>query len=113
MNIKITEDSLTFKISEAELNILLAGLPLERKIKIGSDDFTMAVTPCSSESALTPVLNRAEASLSLHIGMMDVQKLSVMGKNRDGLSAQADGLNVYLQVDVRKDSREKVKNNAS
>ena len=40
--------------------------------------------------------------------MNAIQKLKDMGKSRDGLSAHIGGIDVFLQVDVRKDSRQKI-----
>ncbi len=120
MNVKIAEDSLTFKISEEELKILLSGTALEKKVMIGHNAFTMAVDPLPHESfddaqekPLKLILDRKESCLLLCTSMDDIQKLSDMGKSRDGLSAHIDGLDVFLQVDVRKDSRGKIKHDAS
>ena len=120
MNVKIAEDSLTFKISEDELNTLLAGTALEKEIIIGGNAFTIAVDPLHHENAddageisLALTLACEKSCLRLCASMNDIKKLSDMGKNRDGLSARIDGLAVSLQVDMRKDSRGKIKHDAS
>ncbi len=116
MNVKITEESVIFKITEEELNRLLGGNILEKKIPMGSSAFTMAVHPrfdeChenSQRDSLELIWVEAESYLALRTTMGDVQKLSAMGKSRDGLSAYVNGLHISLQVDVRKDSRDLLK----
>lgn len=115
MNVKIAETSITFKISEEELNLLLTGLALENRIFIGNHDFTMVIDPNPGKHLHNPVgmplhivLDPAKSRLTLYATMTEIMKLSDMGKSRDGLSANIDGLDVLLQVDIRKDKREKI-----
>ena len=114
MNIKISEDSVTFKITEEEMKHLLTGSALEKKTLIGKSDFVMVINPNPheyfedfKESPLKLILDRAESCLMLCTTVEEIKKLSKMGKSREGISAHIDGINVYLQVDVRKDSRSK------
>jgi hypothetical protein len=114
MNVKITESSVTFKITEQELSHLLTGEALEKKTRIGQSDFVMVIDPNPQqfyddfkERPLKLILDRAESCLMLCTTMEEIKKLSDMGKSRDGLSAHISGLDVLLQVDVRNDSRPK------
>ncbi len=114
MNVKITESSVTFKITEQELSHLLTGEALEKKTRIGQSDFVMVIDPNPQqfyddfkERPLKLILDRAESCLMLCTTMEEIKKLSDMGKSRDGLSAHISGLDVFLQVDVRNDSRPK------
>lgn len=114
MNVKISENAVTFKITEDELNFLLTGKSLEKKILIGKNDFVMVIDPhppeyCADfkEAPLKLILDRAESCLILFTTMDEIRKLADMGKSRDGLSAHVGGLDILLQVDVRHDSREK------
>lgn len=112
MNVKISQDSVTFKISEDELHLLMRGRALEQKTLMGSGEFVMVIDPNPQEfyedfreRPLKLILDRAESRLMLCTTMDEIQKLSDMGKSRDGLSAHIGGIDVFLQVDVRQDSR--------
>lgn len=112
MNVKISESSVTFKITEKELNCLLTGTALEQKVLIGCNDFVMVIDPKPQEYfedfkevPLKLILDRSESCLMLCTTMDEVGKLSDMGRSRDGLSARAGNLDIFLQVDIRKDSR--------
>lgn len=113
MNVKITGNSVTFKITEEELNTLLSGASLEEELAIGTNRFLMGVSTAhyiSSGISQTHLDLSSDDTLSrfiLHTGMDEIEKLSGMGKNRDGLSVRSGNLDVSLQVDIRKDSRER------
>ena len=114
MNVKIGEDSVTFKITEEELNILLSGRALEKKIMLGRGTFVVVIDPDPEpffeDAAAHPlklIHDKFETCLMFCTSKDNVQKLFDMGKNRDGLSCRADGMDVFLQVDVRGDSRAK------
>lgn len=114
MNVKISETSVTFKITEKELNHLLTGATLEQKVPIGGCDFVMLIDPAFpghlediEKSSLRIVFDKSEPRLKLCTTMDEIGKLVDMGRNRDGLSARADNLDIFLQVDIRKDSRER------
>jgi hypothetical protein len=112
MNVKISEDSVTFKITEEEMKHLLTGSALEKKILIGQSDFVMVIDPNPheyfedfKEAPLKLILDRAESCLMLCTTIDEIRKLSEIGRSREGLSAHIGGIDVFLQVDVRKDSR--------
>ena len=114
MNVKIAENAVTFKITEAELAGLLSGDILQKTVMIGASGFTMAIDPVSGiqaadggQASLTVVLDRAKARLTLYTSGRHVKKLADMGKSREGLSARCGELDVFLQVDIRNDSRPK------
>ncbi|TAH37521.1 MAG: hypothetical protein EYC62_01150 [Alphaproteobacteria bacterium] len=113
VKIKITENSVTFKITGDELNHLLKGVALEKKVLIGQSNFVMAIDPNPQnsedlgEGSFKLTLDITEQRLMLRTTMKEIQKLSNMGKSREGLSAHVAGLDVFLQVDVRKDNRPK------
>jgi hypothetical protein len=112
MNVKISESAVTFKITEEELNYLLTGSALEQEILIGGNNFVMSIDPNPQEYfedfkevPLKLILDRSESCLMLCTTMDEIEKLSDMGKSRDGLSAHTGNLDIFLQVDIRKDSR--------
>lgn len=105
MNVKIAEESVTFKIREEEMNHLLSGTPLEKTIMIGGAAFSMFIIPRPGSAALALSGASAESRLTLHIAPDDIRRLHDMGKNKDGLSFRVDGIDIFLQVDMRQDSR--------
>lgn len=114
MNVKISEDSVTFKITEEELRTLLSGRMLEKKMMLGRGTFVVVIDPDpepffedAADHPLKLIHDKFETCLMLCTSKDNVQKLFDMGKCRDGLSCRADGMEVFLQVDVRGDSRAK------
>lgn len=112
MNVKITEKSVTFKITEEEMAQLLSGHALMQKVSIGRSNFSMKIDPNTGdlfeefkEASLKVIFDQANSCLMLCTTRTEIQKLSDMGRSRDGLSARTGGLNIHLQVDLRADSR--------
>ena len=117
MNVKITEKSIIFKVTEDELKILVTGQALERATPIGGRSFAMVIDPDpvpyfegSTPDPLQLILDRDEACLIYCTSKDQIQKLVDMGKRKEGLMIHTDnGLKVFLQVDVRADSRPRKK----
>ena len=112
MNVKITETSVTFKISEAELHELATGVPLERTVSIGGTCLDMVIDSDSStyfdEHESTPlkvILDKKESCLMLCTSKRQIQSLMAMGRSKEGIFAHVDGMDVFLQVDLRSDPR--------
>lgn len=112
MNIKITEKSVTFKITEEELNVLSAGQTLEKSVSICGNDFAMVIDPNPSDyferfenTTLKLILDKDESCLMLCTSKAQIQKLVNMGRSKEGLCAHVDDLDVFLQVDLKADSR--------
>lgn len=115
MNVKISEDSVTFKISEEELNTLLSGKALEKQMMLGRGAFVVVIDPDPElffddaiEHPLKLIQDKFETCLMLCTSKESIQKLFDMGKSRDGLACRADGMDVFLQVDMRGDSRNRI-----
>ena len=105
MNVKITEKSVTFKITEEELNILNTGQSIENNVPIGGNDFAMIIDPNPAEyfedfekAPLKLILDRDESCLMLCTSKAQIQELVDMGRNKEGLCAHVKGLDVFLQV---------------
>lgn len=116
MNVKITEKSVTFKITEDELNILSTGQPIEKSVPIGGNDFAMVIDPDPAEyfedfkeAPLKLILDKDESCLMLCTSKDQIQKLIDMGRSKEGLCAHVNGLDVFLQVDLKADSRPRQK----
>lgn len=110
MKIKLSDQSITFKITEDEMNRLLSDFPLETAIAAGPNKIRVSLEPDAPEGsapALDIVPDPSGAKLVLHLHRSDILKLSVMGKDKNGLSIKTGGLDISVQVDVRADSRRK------
>lgn len=112
MNVRITEESVTFKITEEELNILSTGQSIEKTVPIGGNDFAMVIDPDPTEyfadfekAPLKLILDRDESCLMLCTSKDQIQRLVDMGRSKEGLRAHVKGLDVFLQVDLKADSR--------
>jgi hypothetical protein len=104
MNVKITEGSVTFQISQGDLQHLLSGVAIEKKVMIGHSDFVMVIDPdpeaffedCK-QAPLKLILGRDESCLMLCTTVDDIEKLSHM-PDHAGLKAHVAGLDVFLQI---------------
>ena len=105
MNVKISEEAITFKVTEEEMKTLLSGSVLKSDVRIGPDRFTIKIDPTEESDDIPPVLHPIlqERALVLKTTAQTVQDLSALGKNKEGLSSiSTNGMKVVLQVDVRK-----------
>lgn len=96
MRLRIENNWLGIKITEAELNQLIDGQPLSINALL-----KVNLAPVNGPSKLL----LKENVLDFSIGTEDLNALMAMGKNRAGLSLQFDELVALLQVDIRSDSR--------
>lgn len=117
MKVKISEETVVFKLAEVEMERLLADQFLETKINIGQGHFCIAIDlnahkefPDYKESLLRLLPDRSETCLMLYTTPEEIKKLADMGKDRDGLSFRSGDIECRLQVDVRNDSRSRKKN---
>lgn len=117
MKVKISEETVVFKLTEVEMERLLADQFLETKINIGQGHFYIAIDlnahkefPDYKESPLRLLPDRSETCLMLYTTPEEIKKLADMGKDRDGLSFRSGDIECRLQVDVRNDSRSRKKN---
>ena len=114
MKAKISEDSITFKISEEELSKLLSDSYLETRTVIAKSNLRLVIDLKAhgllddfKEIDLLLIPDRAESCIMLRMTHAEVRKLRDMGRDKSGLSMKIDDLDVCLQVDVRGDSRAK------
>ncbi|MCF6344025.1 MAG: hypothetical protein L3J15_05020 [Devosiaceae bacterium] len=108
MKVRIEEDNIIYKISQAELDALLDGQDLQVKLKLLDKSFIAAIKGQLSDSFMQSelVLGEDEVNLNLLISQEKVQELSDLGRNKAGLSFNVDELNISLQVDLRSDNRQ-------
>ncbi len=103
MNVKIEEQHLRFKISEEELTTLLAGHCLHVKTGLLDKALVVTVNPQGRGKNMEPklVLDQKDAYLNLLVPPSCVQKLFDLGKNRDGLVQEINGVSITFQVDMK------------
>lgn len=102
MNVKIKEQNLRFKISEEELTNLLDGRPIHTKTTLFDKTLVVSLNPNGRGESMEPklVLDQSEAYLNLCVPPADIQALFDLGKNRDGLRQEINGVSITLQVDM-------------
>ena len=112
MKAKIDEKSITFKMTEDEMNLLLANFSLETKISIGPNNLCLAIDlhrkisdDCDLPLRFFP--DKSISYLTLNTTPDEIRKLSDMGRNRQGLLMKMGDLDICLQVDIRSDNRPK------
>lgn len=110
MNVKIEDRNLRFKITEDELNKLIAGQCLHLKTPILTKTLVVTINPQGRGDAMEArlTMDGSEVYLNLLIPSSKVRDLSDMGRSRAGLQQQAGDLSISLQVDLRADSRKAV-----
>jgi len=94
------------------MRLLQGGEILGRNVQIGGSNFSMTIDPNpiqpivdSGKAGLQLILGRSEPHLTLCATPVAIQRLSDIGKSKEGISAHVDGLDIFLQIDVRTDSR--------
>ena len=102
MNVRIKDQNLRFKITKEELSALLAGHLVHAKIEFLNKTLVTNINPAarSEEMEVKLVLNENEAYLNLLVSIGQLQMLSNMGANRDGLKQKTNKLSITLQVDM-------------
>lgn len=106
MNIRIENQNARFKITEIELKTLLNGDTLSAEL----NSMMVVVIDPSGEGEnmrVEHIIDNGLAQLTLIISKQKLTDLAGMGKSRDGISVEQNGLLISLQVDVRKNIREK------
>jgi hypothetical protein len=122
MNVKISEQSITFKLTEEEMRSLLAATPQDMTFDSGQGCLRAALVPFGDEEEdrsdglhpLPPLSLRIEpgpqgTNLVMHISRQAVESLADMGKSKDGISARQGGISLKVQVDMRHDTRPRKK----
>lgn len=109
MNVKFSNQNLLFKINEHELEGLLKKEKIATQVDFGSSNFICEICPQNhiEEAAVGLCLDRSESYLYLNLPMTDIQKLSDLGRNREGIYLSPAGLHIIVQVDIRTDKRSK------
>lgn len=107
MNIKIGNRSLTYKITEKELDWLLQNNAIEAEIVISAAKllFTVAYSSEDTDTRLGSTAENSGQHISLFVPRSEFKKLLDIGKDRDGLIYHLKDVEVILQVDVRGDKR--------
>jgi len=102
MNVRIKNQNIRFKITKEELSMLLEGHIIHTKVELLDKTLVISINPTGSGKVMEPklVLDQSEAYLNLLVSSAQLQTLSDMGVNRDGLKQKTSNLSITLQVDM-------------
>lgn len=104
MNVKIKNQNMCFKITQDELKNLYLGKKLQTKINLLKEMLIVTIDPTGTIEEMIANINldKNKATLNLQISPEKLKELSNMGRSRDGLQQNMDGVVISLQVDIRK-----------
>jgi hypothetical protein len=110
MNIKIENQKLRFKITEDELAKLCAGHCLNTQVNFLNKVFVTVINPQGLTKGMDArlVCDEGDTYLTLFVSPDQTQELSDLGRSRQGIEVNIDGLTISLQVDLRSDSRKTI-----
>ena len=102
MNVKIKNKNLRFKITDDELNVLLSGHAVHEKVELFDKTLVIIINPNGRGEAMEPklVLDEREAYLNLCIPQAQLQALSDLCPDREGITQKTGDISVTLQVDM-------------
>jgi hypothetical protein len=98
MSMRIDEDSIRFRIAPDELATLLETGKLDLRIAIGSRNFGYRIACGAPEMTL----DVAPEGFTLAVPRSTLEQLQEMGRSKDGVSVRQGGIEVSLQVDLKR-----------
>lgn len=99
MKLKIGENSLRFKITEDELQILRAGKVLHEAVNIAGSRLAFTIDPSGSGDVM--ISDYRDNFIRLIVPPSLIEELVEKGRSKEGLEGNQDGLSLMLQVDIR------------
>lgn len=114
MNVKISENSICFKISGEELETLLGGEVVETRTRLPTAQIHIRINPQQSVENGASMQSRiidSQMQIDLCVPDQMVQQLHEIGKSKTGLTFTLGQSVISLQVDIKSDKR-KVKKGA-
>lgn len=100
MNLKISEKGFRFRIAPEDLGVLLSGRDIEQRVCIGEHCFFYRIVPVSSEDEMA--LEMSMAGFCLSVSQKNLEQLHDLGRSKAGLSVTQGGVDVSLQIDLKK-----------
>ena len=99
MNVKLEEGALRFRISDKELDYLLQGTGLSLELNIAGRKLSAFIVPDDSAAGLFPLYS--QDNIQLLVSPEKIRELESLGRSREGVSRECEGVLVSLQVDFR------------
>lgn len=99
MNLRIDEEGFRFRIIPDELESLLQSEGITHSLKIGESRLEYSLLPVLSGPM---TLQLADGRIALSVSRDDLRKLHELGRSKHGLLICQDGIDVELQVDVKR-----------
>ena len=103
MNLRISENSVRFRITAEDLEILIQGRNIDQRICMGAVCFSYRISPVSSGMDMR--LEMGGNGFSLSVPRNDLEQLRALGRSREGISILHDGVDVSLQLDLKSAAR--------
>lgn len=105
MNLKISDKSFRFRITNEELSDLIQGRDLDQRVCVGQHCFSYRITSAADGPEMK--LRMAVAGFCLYVPRQALEDLAALGRSKDGISFVQGGVEIALQVDVRKQALKK------
>lgn len=102
MNIRIAENSFRFRITPADLDMLLRGQDIDQRICIGAHCFTCCISPVAPEKHMT--LEMAVAGFCLFVPKETLADLHDLGRSKEGILVKHGDVEISLQLDIKTQS---------
>jgi len=97
MNIRLGGGAVRFRISREELKVLRAGKKLEERLILAGKPVLLAIDPSGTKLDFT----YQEDWIGLKVSPDSLQELDQRGRSKAGISGNAGGTAVSLQVDLK------------
>ena len=110
MKVKLSHKSVVFKITEDELKALQLQKTLTETISFGAEKLCFVLLPITGaaetdNSQLNASFDKKNGVITLGVHPDAPRSLSEMGRSKEGIAHDGGGMRLFLQVDLKKDSR--------
>lgn len=103
MNVKLGAGGVCFKITAQELEELKSGQPVRECLMLGGNGIGLSIHPVATDGEMS--VSYSADVVRLCLSPAKVAELAGMGRSREGLAYNANGIDVALQVDFRTQKR--------
>ncbi|MGZ9097480.1 MAG: DUF7009 family protein [Micavibrio sp.] len=99
MNLRIAENSFRFRITPADLDMLLKDHDVDLHNYIGAHCFTYRISPRTLEKHM--ILEVAAAGFCLFVPKATLADLRDLGRSKEGISVRQGDTEISLQLDIK------------
>lgn len=105
MNLKLDHTGMRFKITADELAQLQDGKHLKEVLQIGPQRLAIIIDPAGRDDEFGA--GYSDGMIWLLLSATKINELATLGRSREGLEQEQDGLVLSLQVDFRTQKRQR------